>query len=108
MGHKKTEWFVEPMDTATNDAFRQIIPEENVFLDIEDTNGKPHNVWQCSFDQLKFFWQSRQSSGLDFKVFTRTIYGNCSQGKLRRMPLKVIKRLASQNKRSRQKGVLNK
>ena len=87
------EWFIEPLDDFTNDSIRKEIREkfdyscgeeisaENATRELFDNKNKPHNVWQCSYEQVKYFWDSRDC-GLNFRVFNRPITSQ-SKGKIK-------------------------
>ena len=75
------EWFIEPLDDFTNDAIRKEISAENATRELFDNKNKPHNVWQCSYEQVKYFWDSRDC-GLNFRVFNRPITSQ-SKGKIK-------------------------
>lgn len=98
MREQSYEWLAEPLDAETNNSFRRELPKENAYRGLRDKNNKPHNVWLCSFDQLKLFWRSRASSELDFNVFNRTVNGQ-SRGKIRQVPFQLVLRLLEKKKK---------
>src|SRR3989339_893750 len=62
------EWFLEPLDDFTNDSIRKEIAAEDAYRGLVDNKGKPRKVWQCSYEQVKYFWDSRDC-GLNFRIF---------------------------------------
>jgi len=75
------EWFIEPLDDFTNDSIRREVPAENTYRELLDNNGKPRKVWQCSYEQVRYFWASRDC-GLNFRIFNRPVTSQ-SKGRIK-------------------------
>lgn len=97
MGKQNYEWFVKPLNEETNSSFGQELGEENAHRGLLDNKGQPHNVYQCTWDLLEYFWRSR-SSKLDFDVFNRTTNGQ-SRNKIRRVPFHVIRQMCTKERK---------
>jgi len=78
-----TEWFVEPQDAHSNEIIAREVAEEDLCREVLCEDKIPRILWRCSFDLVKFFWQSRSCAGLNIKVFNRRINSGTSRGKAR-------------------------
>lgn len=80
MSKQEYEWFLEPQDAQSNEIIAMEVSEENSYRAVPCNDGKQRDLWLVSFSQANFFWQSR-SSGINIKVFCRTINKGISRGK---------------------------
>lgn len=80
---KNYVWYVGPSDARTNRAFSEEISEENLQRDVLCADGLRHNLWQCSFHLLAAFQKSKQTLGLQFRVFNRIGGGQIREFKFR-------------------------
>ncbi len=72
------KWYVEPLDSHTNLAVSMQLSEEN-FGQFACEDGQYHNLWKCSGKMARFFWKSKENSGLILDIYCQE--GN---GKIRR------------------------
>jgi len=73
MGNKRREhyWYVEPLDTHTNEVFSRILPPQNAKGQIQTNKGK-RNLWLCaSFGDVVLFRESREQIKISFGVFVQ-------------------------------------
>jgi hypothetical protein len=80
MSKQRYEWFLEPLDAESNEIISREVSEENLCREISCNDGKRRTLWRCSFNIIKFFWESR-GSGIDIKIYNRTINSGTSRGK---------------------------
>ncbi len=80
MAKVRYTWFIEPLDSHTNEVLARRLPEENASCHtLED--GQEHNLWQCASDFVWFLKRSQENLALRFKV-----YNKAGQGKIRICP----------------------
>lgn len=65
------EWFIEPLDSSTNEAVSRELSEENFIRGMSGPEGKKLNLWRCSFSFLRAFARSREHLSLDFRAYNR-------------------------------------
>jgi len=82
MGKTKCLWYVEPLDSDTNEAFDRALLHPEFHCNVADDKKKRHDVLECPLDALEKFCRSRSGQGLRFNVFGRPIY-NRTVGPLR-------------------------
>ena len=96
MTDRECEWLIEPLDPASNESIARELPEEDLLYGARCHDGRIRNLWRCSFDQLKYFWQGKKQD-LNFRVYNRKGCGR-NKGPIRRLPLKVAERIFSVTK----------
>ncbi len=73
------QWFVEPLDAATNDAITAGLREQGLcaaestdeLRRITDTEGQPHTVLQINYPFVSFLEKSAAPKRLRFQIFNR-------------------------------------
>lgn len=73
---KDYQWFVEPLDAATNEAVYNGLRAKNAstadeLRRIVDADGKEHMVWQADYEFIHFVERSAESRRLRFLIFNR-------------------------------------
>lgn len=73
---KDYQWFVEPLDAATNEAiFNGLRAKNSSGADelrrIIDADGKEHMVWQADYDFVSFVERTAKQQSLKFLVYNR-------------------------------------
>lgn len=77
MGQENYQWFMEPLNTMTNDAIAgslSIDGEDTAenFCGIADAEGNIHHVWQVSIQIIQTFRASRsRNSWMEYAVWNR-------------------------------------
>jgi len=71
MKKRDYKWFVEPLDSHTNGVISNEVPEENFSHGVICEDGKPHNLWECSFQVVSALMRSQRNLNLQFKIFNR-------------------------------------
>lgn len=101
MSKPKYEWFLEPQDAQSNQVIAQEISEENFYTAVLCKDGERRGLWLVPYCLAEFFWKSR-NSGIDIKVFCRTVNTGTSRGRakdmtflFRKKSLKIKKQKAS-------------
>lgn len=76
--NKKIAWFIEPLDSHTNQVIARRLAELNEIADSTnsvqmDVDGREHSVYQLSSHQrVTEVCKGRQEFQLKFKVYTKT------------------------------------
>lgn len=73
-------WFLEPLDSQTNQAIAGEVPESNLNRGMRCADGRPHNLWECSYKIVAFFWKSKEKMGLRFKIYVKEGGGKIRDG----------------------------
>ena len=60
-------WYVQPLNAHTNLSVSMHLPEENFN---QEKQGIP-NLWECTEEQARAFWKSRDDSGLDLNIYNQ-------------------------------------
>lgn len=64
-------WYVEPLNSHTNEVFSKELPHENFQRGVRCADNKIHNLWICpDFQAVQSFWDSRTDLSLKFRVFS--------------------------------------
>jgi hypothetical protein len=66
--NREYKWYIEPLNSQTNSSVSTQLPAEN-FCQPACKDGQSHNLWQCSFQLARSFWESRENSGLHLKIY---------------------------------------
>lgn len=77
----KYQWFVEPLDSLTNETISRELTEENCLRGALCADGKKRNLWSCDYSLISKLRRSRKI-GLKFNVFVRQGGGKIRQFKL--------------------------
>ncbi|MFH1867032.1 MAG: hypothetical protein ABIJ81_03045 [Patescibacteria group bacterium] len=67
----KTEWFIQQLDSATNEALAKELTEENFLQDLNTLTGETINAWRCDYWLITYFQKSKSTQSLKFRVFYR-------------------------------------
>lgn len=79
MSKKKYIWFIEPLDSHTNQTISQELINKDFGRESFCADGKEHNLWVCPLDLIKGFSKSKKALSLRFNVYNRQ-----GQGKIRK------------------------
>jgi hypothetical protein len=72
-------WFIEPLNSYTNEVISRMTDAEDFLRGILCGDGKSRNFWRCSFEVVSCLRKSRGTDhNLDFNVFNK-----CGDGKIR-------------------------
>lgn len=74
MGKTRFFWFVEPLDSHTNEVFARELIHLDCYCNVVDDKRNRHSVWECSLEMLEYFCRSRRDQNLRFNVFARPRY----------------------------------
>jgi len=88
MTEKEYTWYIEPLDSDTNETISQELPEQNFSHDITCQDGRTHNLWECSYNFAYAFFRSRKALNLRFNVYNK----EGRHGQTRRCDFLFIKR----------------
>ena len=69
--HRMYTWYVEPLDSYTNQVVATRISEENAHDGIRCEDGISRNLWECSHSFIAELKRSQEDLGVRFKVFCR-------------------------------------
>ena len=69
------QWYVEPLDSATNEALARELPEVDALRDVRDDRGILRNVYRVGSRMLSFLRNSRSQAHLRFRVYVREGHG---------------------------------
>lgn len=75
MAGKKVEylWFVEPLDSETNNVFAETIGDDSDYsVGVICNDGSRHNLWRCPWKLVYAFQRARRQKGLHFRIFNST------------------------------------
>lgn len=70
-------WFVEPLDSDTNEVISQQPTENNFNSGIVCADGQRHNLWTCSYQLATSLTKSKKSLDLHFKIWGKE--GRCEK-----------------------------
>jgi len=90
--NREYKWYLEPLNGQTNLAISIQLPEEN-FCQPACEDGQSHNLWQCSFQMARSFWESKENSGLHFNIYVQE-----KNGKIRKVNFLFRRKRKSQIK----------
>ncbi len=62
-------WFVEPLNSNTNEVVARQLAENNFCSEIVCADGKRHNLWTCSNQFVISLVESEKSFNLHFKIW---------------------------------------
>jgi hypothetical protein len=65
-------WYIEPLDSSTNEVLSNQLPEEDYCNNIKCENGR-HNLWKCNWKFIEVFLKSQKNFNLKFGIY-------CKQG----------------------------
>lgn len=68
MIERKYTWYIEPLDSRTNETISQELPVQNFSRGIICENKQTHNLWGCSYIIMFAFVKSKLQLGLNFKL----------------------------------------
>jgi len=83
-------WYVEPLDSSTNEIIARHIIEKDPFSEVHSirfADGRKHNLWECDFRTAITFWRSRKSLSLKLKIFFQR-----ERGKIKPCPSFLLKK----------------
>lgn len=75
----KYSWFIEPLDSFTNEVISRELPEENCSRETLCADGKKRNLWRCGYALISQLKRSKKYSNLKFRVFVRQGGGKIRQ-----------------------------
>lgn len=78
MKERKFFWFIEPLDSYTNEVISRELPEENFMREIKISDGSFKNLWTCSSSLLSNFNRSKVANNLKFRIYSKE-----GEGKIR-------------------------
>jgi hypothetical protein len=93
MAKREYMWFIEPLDSATNEALSRELSEEKFCREIICGDGKKRNLWGCRWEFVYSFKMSKSASGFRFKVFNRR-----GGGKIREFKFPYLKKFRKRKK----------
>jgi len=96
MRKRRYSWYVEPINAYTNMSISMQLPEEN-FGQFACEDGEYHNLWKCSYKEVKSFWESKKDIGLELNIYNQE--GNGS--------IRLCNFLFSRKKKKRQAKAAN-
>lgn len=64
-------WFIEPLDARTNLAIFNELPASNYSDKIICSDGKQHNLWECSRALICAFSRSKLTLELKFNIYVK-------------------------------------
>jgi len=67
---EKYRWFVEPLDSHTNEIIAKEVGEENLMKDAPCANNKK-NLWQCDYSIVAYLMRSCQKLQAKFRIFVQ-------------------------------------
>ncbi len=86
MSEREYTWFIEPLDSHTNQIIAQELINKDFGRESFCEDGKEHNLWVCPLDFIKFFCKSKKDFNLKFNVYNKR-----GQGKIRKCKFLFIK-----------------
>ncbi len=87
MAEKEYIWYIEPLDSDTNETISQELPVQNFSRGIICQDEKTHNLWECSYNFAYAFFRSRRTLDLRFNVYNK----KSRHGQIRRCDFLFIK-----------------
>jgi hypothetical protein len=77
---KKYNWYLDPLDSDTNDAIRRLkishgSPDDGR-EDMLCSDGKRRNLWCCNYDFIARFLRSQVSNNFRFEIYLQSGEGN--------------------------------
>lgn len=66
-----TFWYMEPLDTHTNEMFAQNIPGNDTCPQKMCGDGVRRDLWRCSRKELHRFDEDRNEKGLSFQSYSQ-------------------------------------
>ena len=69
MPEREYIWFIEPLNSDTNEVIAQQLAESNFNEAIVCVDGKRHNLWTCSNQFAMSLVKSKESLDLHFKIW---------------------------------------
>jgi len=79
MTKRKYVWYIEPLDSATNEVLSRELAGFSRKVICEDS--KKHNLWDCSWDFVFALKKSKKHLDLKFRVFNRRGMGQIREFK---------------------------
>jgi hypothetical protein len=71
MNKRNYVWFIEPLDSGTNETISQELPEMNFWQSVICEDGRKHNLWSCDSDFVSKMRKSKRNLNLNFKIFNQ-------------------------------------
>lgn len=75
---REYEWFVEPLGDVShaNEVISRALNtavgnDENLLTQKTCADGRPHNLWDCSREDARRLWDSRESAGISIKIWCK-------------------------------------
>jgi hypothetical protein len=68
---KEYTWFLEPLDSITNNALASELAETNFLREAICSDGEKRNLWQCEYPLVNAFIRSRRIKNFKFNVFIK-------------------------------------
>ena len=93
MRKREYVWFIEPLDSATNEVLSREIRGERFCREAICEDGKKRNLWVCSWSFVSAFKKSKSALALKFKVFNC-----CSGGKIREFKFPYLRKRKKQSR----------
>lgn len=75
---REYEWFLEPLDSNTNEIVARVLPDENFSENVICGDGKEHKLWACDWAFVFIMKESKGALGAKFRIFNR-----CGRGPIR-------------------------
>ena len=97
---KKYRWFIQPLDSHTNQVLAAEITEENLRRDVVCGDHKKRNLWQCEYPMVNYLMKSRSALKIRFRVFVQAGEGVVREWNLTRRRKKEQRRKVRKTKRS--------
>ena len=69
MPKKKYVWFVQPLNSHTNEVLSRELAEENLWHSIFCEDGITRTLWECPIRIIRYLWESKNSLGIEIKVY---------------------------------------
>ncbi len=69
MTEREYIWFVEPLNSDTNEVIAQQLPASDFNSEIACADGRKHNLWTCSYQFAMSSIESKESFNLHFKIW---------------------------------------
>lgn len=64
-------WFIEPLDSHTNEVLARELPEENFCRNMLCEDGKERDLWECKSQFVSYLRKSAKCLHIRFKVYVR-------------------------------------
>ena len=69
MSEREYIWFIEPLNSDTNEVIAEQLPASDFNREIVCVDGRNHNLWKCSHQFAMSSVESKESFNLHFKIW---------------------------------------